>query len=234
MPATWEDRTCLYCGFLIEAGCQSSTIKSYISAIKAMLKKVGHKWRDDLAELSSLTKRCEIANDQLKTRLPIQKALLDQILFEVERKFITTRNQPYLAILYKTAFLMAYYGLFRAGEITKGVHVIKAKDVHECTRKNKYKIYLWTSKTHNTKSAPQVVEIGDEYLSENIGYNRNREVKMFAPVGAIRSYIQRRRGYASDQEQFLIYNDGSPLTSNKLRRILRNCLEKIRLTTRII
>ena len=36
-PKFWEDRTTLFIGYLIENGMQSSTMKSYISAIKAML-----------------------------------------------------------------------------------------------------------------------------------------------------------------------------------------------------
>ena len=36
-PECWEDRLILYIGFLIEKNRRSSTIKSYISAIKAVL-----------------------------------------------------------------------------------------------------------------------------------------------------------------------------------------------------
>ena len=35
IPHDWEAKTALYCGYLVKKGAQSSTIKSYISAIKA-------------------------------------------------------------------------------------------------------------------------------------------------------------------------------------------------------
>ena len=37
-PSNWEDRLTLFVGFLIQSNKQSSTVKSYISAIKAVLK----------------------------------------------------------------------------------------------------------------------------------------------------------------------------------------------------
>ena len=36
-PAKWEDRTTLFIGYLVDNGYQSSTVKSYVSAIKKML-----------------------------------------------------------------------------------------------------------------------------------------------------------------------------------------------------
>ena len=36
-PKLWEDRTTLFLGYLIDHGVQSSTIKSYVSAIKKTL-----------------------------------------------------------------------------------------------------------------------------------------------------------------------------------------------------
>ena len=38
MPHSWEERTALFCAYLIRKGTQSRTIRSYISAIKALLK----------------------------------------------------------------------------------------------------------------------------------------------------------------------------------------------------
>ena len=43
-PECWEDRVLLYCGFLIENKRKLSTIKSYISAIKWILKSDGYEW----------------------------------------------------------------------------------------------------------------------------------------------------------------------------------------------
>ena len=55
MPKKWETRTTLYIAYLIEEGKQSSSIKSYVSAIKKMLVSDGYPWQDKEVLLNSLT-----------------------------------------------------------------------------------------------------------------------------------------------------------------------------------
>ena len=85
MPFLWEDRTSLFCAFLIEKGTQSQTIKSYVSAIKSILMDDNYQWRDDRILLNSLTKVCKLENDHLRCRLPISQKLLDILIFELKR-----------------------------------------------------------------------------------------------------------------------------------------------------
>ena len=88
VPDTWEERTSLYCTHLISNGeIQSSTIKSYVSAIKTKLKLDGYKWDEELVYFNALTRGCKMKNDILISRLPILNPLLQCILFEVERKY---------------------------------------------------------------------------------------------------------------------------------------------------
>ena len=74
IPNSWEERTSLYCTFLTEIGTQSSTLKSYVSAIKYKVKTDDPKynWEDDLVMLSALTRACKLKNDRITTRLPNQ------------------------------------------------------------------------------------------------------------------------------------------------------------------
>ena len=95
-------------------------------------------------------------NDVVKTQLPIQKGLLELILFELEKMF---DSQPYLETLYKAIFSLGYYGLMHVGELTQGSHVVKAKDVHIGCNKNKMLIVLYTSKTHGLETSPQEIKI---------------------------------------------------------------------------
>ena len=83
MPQDWEDRTSLFCAFLIEKGLQSATVKSYISAIKTGLKGEKYPWEECKLLLNSLTKACKIKNDNLTCRLLIQKGLFEMLLFEI-------------------------------------------------------------------------------------------------------------------------------------------------------
>ena len=123
---------------MIDSGMQSSSIKSYISGIKSMLGDDGYTLDITKLKLTSLTKACRLTCDRVKTRLPINKSLLEIILFEVGRIFDNDEvSQPYLEKLYKCLFVIAYYGLFRIGELAESQHSVRAKDVHVAGNKNK-------------------------------------------------------------------------------------------------
>ena len=71
MNLSWEDKTALVGAHLVEGGVQSTTLKSYFSAIKFILKQDGYQWDDTKMLISSLIKGCKLENDSLKIRLPI-------------------------------------------------------------------------------------------------------------------------------------------------------------------
>ena len=82
----------LFVGHLINENKQSLTTKSYLSAIRAVLKQDRIKLQEDEFLGSSLTHTCRLQNDRLKLRLPIQKGILGIIvrqvgyIFEVKQK----------------------------------------------------------------------------------------------------------------------------------------------------
>ena len=78
----------------------------------------GYPWNDQKILLDSLTKACQLVNDKVKTRLPINGNLLKQLLFELQRKYA---QQPYLENMYKAVFVLAYYRLMHIGELVKSV-----------------------------------------------------------------------------------------------------------------
>ena len=139
-PNTWEDRVTLFIAYKIQEGAKSTTVKSYVSAIKRILVDDGYPWDDQRVLLGSLTKACKIVNDRVHTRLPIQCGLLEVILFEVQRKF---SDQFYLQILYQALFAISYYGMMRIGEVTNSDHVLKAKNIHAALNKDKILIMLY-------------------------------------------------------------------------------------------
>ena len=124
-PEHWEERISLYIAYLVDNGTQSSTIKSYFSAIKKLL------WSDNYYKLdenrilrNTLTSACKLINDRAHTWLPAHIDLLEILMFEFEGMF---KTQHYLEILYKTIFLIGYYGLLRIAEMTMSPHTLKAK-----------------------------------------------------------------------------------------------------------
>ena len=72
-PRNWEDRLTFFVGHLIQQNRQSSTVKSYVSAFKAVLKMNNIKIKEDQYLLSSRTHACRIKNDTFRARLLIQK-----------------------------------------------------------------------------------------------------------------------------------------------------------------
>ena len=215
-PSLWEDRVALFCAYLIDQGFQSQTIKSYVSAIKGVLKDDGYNWNENRVLISSLTKACRLVNDKVKTRLPISQNLLEVMLFEIQRIFC---NQGYLEALYKAIFAMGYYGLLRVGEMTKSQHVIKAKDVHIGRNKNKILLILYSSKTHGAESNPQQIKITGKIESAN---NLN-----FCPFRIMNQYLAIRGDtFDTFDEQFFIFQGKIPVeprhARDTLNLILRN------------
>ena len=104
-PKRWEDGLNLFVGYLVDSKNQSSTVRSYISAIKAVLRTNKIKIQEDQYLLSAMTKACKLKNDRVKARLPIQKAMLS-VIIKMIRKHFYKSNQPYLAALYKALLLM--------------------------------------------------------------------------------------------------------------------------------
>ena len=229
MPKTWEDRLSLYCAYIITIKkLQSSTVKSYISGIKHILRIDGYEWDDDKVLLNTITRSCKLKNDKLKVRLPIQKGLLELILFRIQRKYST---QPYLEAMYISAYLLQYYGLMRVGEIADSQHTIKAVNIHKAEKQKRLLIVLYSSKTHGKESPPQKIKIlSNKYVEVTDSYTSRRNVCLqdlgkFCPIDWTNRYIQLRQPIEHTEENFFLLSDGSPLKGNMLRSLLRDIID---------
>ena len=219
IPEAWEEKVTLYCTYLTHCKqLQSNTIRSYVSAIKTTLVNDGYAWNDKLLILSTFVRACKLKHDRVLTRFPIQIGLLELLVLQMETRFET---QAYLEALYKTAFVMGYYGLFRIGELTSSPHVLKAKDVHKERRAEKIKCVLHTSKTHGRGDRPQQIVIAtDTYVKRRLQFN---------PVQITLNFLELRPPYIQDDEQFLVFSDNTPVRAEHVRNVLRNLLEKLNL-----
>ena len=223
---SWEEKTALFGAYLVDGGVQSSTLKFYFSAIKHILKQDGYVWDSDKMLLSSLIRGCQLENDSVKIRLPIQKGLFEMLLFEMERKFGGSSPQPYLEIMYKAIFCLGYYGMLRVGEMTLGPHTVKAGNIHVGHNKDEILIVLYTSKTHGKESGPQKVKI-----SARSG--RHMDKQFFCPFKSVIDYMLHRGNYDRDEEQFFVFADGSPVRPNNLRCVLRSLLDALDLNSQL-
>ena len=197
-----------------------------------MLKHDGEVLNENQFLLTSLTKACRFQNDRVKTRLPIRKKLLSIMLLKIHT--VVGDNQPYLISLYRAMLSTAYFGLFHICEIAKSPendHVIKAKDVHVGRNKKKMMFLLHTSKTHWTDCKPQVVKIHSTDF--NCVGKRFKEKKTnkngldFCPFALLNDYINVRNARQSNDEQFFVFHDNSPVSTYNFRVILKDTLEKM-------
>ena len=83
-PKSWEERIILFVGYLVEGSVKSSTIKSYISAIKSVLRADGVELDEDIYLLTSLTRACRYKNDRIYTRLPIKRNFLTLLMGAIQ------------------------------------------------------------------------------------------------------------------------------------------------------
>ena len=222
-PDSWECRVALFCAYLIEKGNKSTTIKSYISAIKNILvAHIHYVWNDGILLLNTLTRACKLENDHLMQRILIKRGLLELILFELERMFPTSM---YNEILYKAIFVMAYYGLMRLCEIASesGEHIVdhavKARNVHVGVNKEKVLVLLYTSKTHGKDSSPQQIKI-----SASPKYNK---LTHFCPLKILREYMRLCGNFVNDNKNFFIFRHKLRISPENIRRTLSTAIKRI-------
>ena len=100
-PTSWEEHIVLFTGFLVESQLKSSTVKTYISAIKGVLLENSIVIDPDTFTLNTLTRACRIKNNRLITRLPIGKDLLKLLLRSINKEYSLKIGQEYLNRLYQ-------------------------------------------------------------------------------------------------------------------------------------
>ena len=223
-PTTWEDCVILYAGYLADQKRKSGTIKSYVSAVKAVLRFVNVEINEDRILLGAITKVCRLQNDYATPKLPIHKKLLNLLISQLGSLF---GDQPYLLALYQAMFTTAYYGLSRIREITKGSHPILAKDVHIGSNKKKLMFILHTSKTHWKNNKPQLIKITASQVKKDQKTSkllRGGDTQAQCPYDLLRNYIRVRENYNRWNEPFFVFKGHMPVAPHHFRKVLKKAL----------
>lgn len=203
----------MYAAHLGNVGEYSQTVASYMSAIRYKLRKDGIQIPDKNFEIASIIRTCKLKNDEVRYCCGITKQMTKDLIRAAHRLY-EKNGQHYLYILYRAVFLTTYYGMFRIGEIADSEHSLKAADVKQAENKNKFLLILRSSKTHgkgdhpHTVAIPQVVDIPEEDL-------------MFDPSQALREY----EALKPKSNNFFVFQDGSPLKIQQLRRVFYKILK---------
>ena len=222
-PHTWEERICLFVGYLISMNKRSQTVRSYVSALRGILKLDGVILNENQFLLSSLTRACKLQNDRVRIRLPIKRPLLNLLLKEM---FLHFSQQPYLSSLYRTLFCVAYFGMFRIGELTNSTHTIMVKDVQIADNKEKVRFVLRSSKTHGLYQKPQIVKITSSAKTSH-------ELNQFCPYSLIREYVSYRPNYRDETEPFFVFRDNSALQPSQARAVMKKIIKKLGLNEKL-
>ena len=160
--------------------------------------------------LSSLVRACRYTNnDRVRTKLPIQKDLLIEIL-----KFMDDY----------------YFGLFRVCELTltASAHSVRVGDVHIANNKKKILFILRTSKTQTRGSKPQMINISTKGDGTEVLRNSSLKQKTagrFCPYKLLGEFIALGPKYLNCHEQFFILRDYSPVTALHMRSTLHPMLK---------
>ena len=227
-PQTWEDRIVLFAGYLISNNKKSSTVKSYVSAIKAVLSNLGTEVQEDRMLLGSITRACRINYDTVDNKLPIRKNVVGLLIAAVDKYYDSP--QPYLSVLYKAMLATNYFGLFRIGEITNSPHAVKAKDVYSGTNKDKMLFVLHSSKTHRKDSRPQTIKISAEKIEKTLENCEVQETALsFCPFDLLSQYTVTRKQYRRKDEPFFVFYDRTPVSAYNYRCMLSNLMIKCNL-----
>lgn len=217
MPKTWEERLHIYAAHLVDNKKQSGTVRTYITAIRQILKLSDIEIKEDRYLLSSLIKACKLKNDRLYIRMPIRLSLLKKLLDMVDSYYLIEKGQTYLSSLLKAMFSMAYFGMLRVSEMTEGDHTILAPNVRYAKNKDKILLTLYSSKTHSRKDPPQHISI-----------HRRPDLGNKCPVKLIAEFVKTRGTIAiNESDPFFVYQDNHPVTAAQFRACLKRLLTKL-------
>ena len=105
------------------------------------------------------------------------------------------------------------------GQRTSGFSCSKGKRCFLQPGEQENKLVLYTSKTHGRNRLPQEIKItADE----------NRKISSHhSPFELVTLYGQLRGSYDTENEQFFIYRDYTPVKPSHIRRLLRTVLKRI-------
>ena len=113
-----------------------------------------------------------------------------------------------------------YFGLFRISEVVKGDHAVLAKDIHQGKNKNKILFVLRSSKTHSTVISPQLVKITSTADCKK-KLQQSEILVLPCPFELIRSYLRARGGYSDENEQLIMFKDGTAVPPGHIQKTLK-------------
>ena len=181
----------------------TSTIRTFVSAISYYHKILGHQDPGNSFLISKTFQGLKQLKPSQDIRQPITLPLLHQIVDSLE--YIPL--DPYNKLLYKTMFLVSFYGLCRVSEVTStpSNHTLLAEDVLVISVPAKIIITFRTFKHSITKQSVTI---------------RPHHPTQYCPVMTIKNYLAQR---PSSKELF-VFKSGKTVPRMAFVKILKQCI----------
>lgn len=195
-------------------GRAPSSINSHISALAFVHNING--WVDPTSGflIKKLKEGCRRTSPRLDSRLPISPPILAKLI----QSLPAICNSEYEATLFRSAFLLAFFGFLRIGEFTcpKKIgsfpRVLSVLDVRVVDSKPKVlEVTIRYSKTDQLGSAVKLVLEGSTYLH-------------LCPVKAMHEYLGCRPGLSGP---LFVHFGGEPLTTFQFTHILKKGVKQL-------
>lgn len=196
----------LYLAFLFNKGLAYSTASTYISAIRTQHKLLGLPDGSTQYPFVKMMEGYRRSNTASDSRMPITYPILEVII----NKLNSVCHSQYETLLFQAAFSLAFFGLFRVGELVYGSAdradaPLLMTDIIQMKHNQSFLVKLRRSKT-NQNGPPVLITID--------------AIKTVAcPVVAMQSYLSARHKLAGTQYLFC-HRDGSPLTRYQFGAVL--------------
>ena len=128
--------------------------------------------------------------------------------------------------LYAAIFMAVYFGMLRIGEVTQGPHVLLAQNVHMGENKNKILFILRSLKMHCKGDTPQTIKISGMSKKGTTKENLSSFPQQFCPFMILKKYVEICPYAVTQDEQFFVFSDNSPVKPDHVRNHLRLMLKR--------
>ena len=203
----------LFISYCFEKGHTPNTVNTYVAGINYFHKLSGFPDISESFLVKKMLEGCSRLRRQKDIRLPITNAVLRDICTVLPRICYS----QYESKMFKAAFLLAFYGLFRIGELVAPSNMHEDKtlmfsNVSVNMREKKVNVTLKVTKT-NQSGPSTILKIPCE------------QDKKVCPVSAVYEFCSVR---PKGDGPFFCHTNGSPVTRYQFSSVLAKCIRRVR------
>ena len=209
-----QDHILLFVGFLHLQGYAPTSILSYLSALGYAHKLMGFVDPTSNFAVQKALKGAMKVHPTVDVRLPITINILQQMSLALDH----TISNPYLRLLFRSMYTIAFFGLMRVGEITKSLDGEQAVNFDQFRMYENHLIITISKFKHNMKRQPFDLVMVKQQLKE------------ICPLTNLIEYIRVR---GTNPGPLFCLPDGSPVPRELFIRHLKNTISFCGLSTKL-